>query len=263
MKIVRYRDAASGGARYGVLEDETVHAARGDPFGGGLTKGDVVGRLEGLTLLPPVQPGKIVCVGLNYRAHVTENDATRQVPDEPVLFMKPPSALIGPGESIRIANPNNRTDYEAELVIVIGKEARNVAEADVPGVVFGYTAGNDVSDRVLQAKDGQWVRAKGFDTYCPLGPCVVTADELDVADVPVVSRLNGETRQNQRTSSMIFSPTFLVSFVSRVMTLQPGDVILTGTPENVGPMQPGDTIEVEVGGVGVLRNPVEGPLGSE
>jgi len=263
MKIVRYRDAASGEVRYGVLEDETVHTASGDPFDGGLTKGDVIGRMEALTLLPPVQPGKIVCVGLNYRAHITENDATRQVPDEPVLFMKPPSALIGPDEPIRIANPNNRTDYEAELVIVIGKEARNVAEADVPDVVFGYTAGNDVSDRVLQQKDGQWVRAKGFDTYCPLGPCVVTADELDVSDVPVISRLNGETRQDQRTSSMIFSPTVLVAFISRVMTLHPGDVILTGTPENVGPMQPGDTIEIEVGGIGVLRNPVEGPLGGE
>ncbi len=261
MKIVRYRDAASGQARYGLLEDQTVFAATGDPLAGGLTRGDAVGRMEGLTLLPPVEPGKVMCVGLNYVAHVTENDATRTVPDEPVLFMKPPSALIGAEQPIVIANPNNRTDFEAELVIVIGRETRNVTEADALNVVLGYTAGNDVSDRVLQKKDGQWVRAKGFDTYCPLGPCLVTADELDVSDVPVQSRLNGDARQSQRTSSMIFSPRFLVSFISRVMTLNPGDVILTGTPEGVGPMQPGDTIEVEVGGVGVLRNPVQGPSG--
>ncbi len=168
--------------------------------------------------------------------------------------MKPPSALIGPGEPIRIANPDHRTDYEAELAIVIGARARNVAEADAAKYVLGYTCGNDVSDRVLQKKDGQWVRAKGYDTYCPLGPCIVTG--LDIADVPVRSRLNGEPRQSQTTASMIFPPHFLIAFISRVMTLDPGDVILTGTPEGVGPMRPGDTIEVEVGGIGVLRNPV-------
>ncbi len=255
MKIVRYQDAATGDGRYGLVEDQTVYAADGDPFAsGGLTPRGEAGPLDGLTLLPPVQPGKIVCVGLNYVAHVTENDATRQVPDEPVLFMKPPSALIGPGEPIRIANPDHRTDYEAELAIVIGARARNVAEADAAQYVLGYTCGNDVSDRVLQKKDGQWVRAKGYDTYCPLGPCIVTG--LDIADVPVRSRLNGEPRQSQTTASMIFPPHFLIAFISRVMTLDPGDVILTGTPEGVGPMRPGDTIEVEVGGIGVLRNPV-------
>jgi 2-keto-4-pentenoate hydratase/2-oxohepta-3-ene-1,7-dioic acid hydratase in catechol pathway len=254
MKILRYRDEASGDGRYGTVEDQTVYAASGDPFRGGLTRGEAVGRLGELRLLPPVQPGKIVCVGLNYVAHVTENDPTRVVPEEPVLFMKPPSALVGDGEPIVIANPEHRTDYEAELVVVIGKTARNVAEADAAGYIFGYTGGNDVSDRVLQRKDGQWVRAKGFDTYCPLGPCVVT--DLDVSDARVESSLNGEVKQSQTTASMIFSPHFLVSFVSRVMTLEPGDVIMTGTPEGVGPMQPGDTIEVEIGGVGVLRNPV-------
>ena len=253
MKIVRYRDDA-GQAKFGILDGETVHAATGDLFGSGLTKGEAVGALDSLTLLTPLAPGKIVCVGLNYAAHVTENDPTRKTPDEPVLFMKPTSALIAHGETIEIANLENNTDYEAELVVVIGKVARDVSEADAPGYIFGFTAGNDVSDRVLQKKDGQWVRAKGFDTYCPLGPCIVT--DLDVSNAKVESRLNGEIRQSQTTSNMIFNPHFLVSYISKVMTLQPGDVIMTGTPEGVGPMKPGDTIEVEVGGVGTLRNPV-------
>ncbi|MDP9469818.1 MAG: fumarylacetoacetate hydrolase family protein [Chloroflexota bacterium] len=253
MKIVRYRDAASNEARYGILEDQTVYAADGDVFSG-QTKRDAVGSLDEVTLLAPIQPGKIVCVGLNYAAHVTENDPTRTVPDEPVLFMKPQSALIAHGEPIVIANPENRTDHEAELVIVMGREARHVSEADAASYVLGYTAGNDVSDRVQQQKDGQWVRAKGYDTYCPLGPCIVT--DLDVSDIRVESRLNGEEKQSQTTASMIFNPHFLISYISRVMTLHPGDVIMTGTPEGVGPMQPGDTIEVEVGGVGVLSNPV-------
>jgi 2-keto-4-pentenoate hydratase/2-oxohepta-3-ene-1,7-dioic acid hydratase in catechol pathway len=254
MKIVRFRDGTSGQARYGLVDGETVYAASGDPFAGGLTRGEVVGPLAEVDLRTPVQPGKIVCVGLNYAAHVTENDPTRQVPDEPVLFMKPPSALVPAGAPISIANPDHRTDYEAELVVVIGKQASRVAEAAAKQYVLGYTCGNDVSDRDLQKKDGQWVRAKGFDTYCPLGPWIET--DLDVRDVKVESRLNGEVRQSQRTSSMIFGPDFLVSYISNVMTLEPGDVIMTGTPEGVGAMKPGDMIEVEVGGVGVLRNPV-------
>lgn len=256
MKIVRYRDGNAGEVRYGLLDGETVFAASGDPFAGGLTNGERVGDLSNVTLLPPVQPGKIVCVGLNYAAHVTETDASREVPDEPVLFMKPTSALIGAGEPIVIANSDHRTDHEAELAIVIGQTARNVSEADAPSVVLGYTAGNDVSDRDLQKKDGQWVRAKGYDTYCPLGPCIET--ELNVADALVESRLNGEVKQSQTTASMIFPPMRLVSFISGVMTLNPGDIIMTGTPEGVGPIKAGDTIEIEIGGVGVLSNPVVG-----
>jgi 2-keto-4-pentenoate hydratase/2-oxohepta-3-ene-1,7-dioic acid hydratase in catechol pathway len=253
MRIVRYQDAATGDARQGIVEGDTVYDASGVLFGD-LSRGDAVGSLADVSLLAPVQPGKIVCVGLNYAAHVTENDPTRQVPDEPVLFMKPPSALIGPGDAIEIANPGNRTDYEAELAVVIGTRARDVAEEEALDYVFGYTAGNDVSDRVLQRKDGQWVRAKGFDTYCPLGPWIET--ELDISAVKVESRLNGEIKQSQTTASMIFPVPFLISYISRVMTLEPGDVIMTGTPEGVGPMQPGDTIEIEIGGVGILKNPV-------
>ncbi|CAA9556330.1 MAG: Fumarylacetoacetate hydrolase family protein [uncultured Thermomicrobiales bacterium] len=256
MKFVRYQDGA-GQARYGVLDGETVHAADGDPFAGGLTAGSAVGALGELTLLPPVQPGKIVCVGLNYAAHVTETDATRAVPEEPVLFMKPPSALVGHGAPIAIANPDNRTDHEAELAVVIGRRARGVAAASAADYILGYTAGNDVSDRPLQQKDGQWVRAKGFDTYCPLGPCVATDLDPTAGDgLAVVSRLNGETKQSSTTRDMIFDVPALIAYISGIMTLEPGDVIMTGTPEGVGPMRPGDTIEVEVGGVGVLRNPV-------
>jgi 2-keto-4-pentenoate hydratase/2-oxohepta-3-ene-1,7-dioic acid hydratase in catechol pathway len=254
MKFVRYQDR-TGAAQYGVLEGDTVRSASGDPFSG-LRAEDPVGEVGDLTLLPPVVPGKIVCIGLNYAAHVTENDASREVPDEPVMFMKPGSSLVGNGAEIKIANPQNATDYEAELAIVIGREARNVEEARASDYVLGITAANDVSDRVLQKKDGQWVRAKGYDTYCPLGPCVQTEFDLTSRDIKVESRLNGEVRQSQKTSSMIFSPRFLIAFISRVMTLNPGDVILTGTPEGVGPMKAGDTIEVEVGGVGTLRNPV-------
>jgi 2-keto-4-pentenoate hydratase/2-oxohepta-3-ene-1,7-dioic acid hydratase in catechol pathway len=253
MKIVRYRDASTREARYGIVEGDTVHAATGDPFAG-LTRGDAVGPVTAVSLLAPVVPGKIVCVGLNYAAHVTENDPTREVPEEPVLFMKPPSAVIGPGAAVEIAHPGNRTDYEAELAVVIGKRGRDVEERDALDYVLGFCAGNDVSDRVLQRKDGQWVRAKGFDTYCPLGPWIET--DADVSAAKVESRLNGRVKQSQTTASMIFPVPFLIAYISRVMTLEPGDVIMTGTPEGVGPMQPGDTIEIEIGGVGVLSNPV-------
>jgi 2-keto-4-pentenoate hydratase/2-oxohepta-3-ene-1,7-dioic acid hydratase in catechol pathway len=254
MRIIRYRDI-DGLDRHGIVEGDAAYQADGELFSGhGLLRGEELGPAAALTLLPPVLPGKIVCVGLNYAAHVTENDPNRVVPDEPVLFMKPPTALVASGQAIEIAHPDHRTDHEAELAIVIGRPGRDIAEADAPDFILGFTCGNDVSDRVLQKKDGQWVRAKGFDTYCPLGPWIET--DLDPSDLSVVSRLNGETRQSQRTSAMIFKPHFLVAFISRVMTLEPGDVIMTGTPEGVGPMQPGDAIEVEIEGIGVLSNRV-------
>ncbi len=253
MKIVRYQDESTQQPAYAIVEGTKVFAADGDLFGG-LSKGDDLGALDSLKILAPLDPGKVVCIGMNYLKHVTEIDPTRAVPTEPVIFMKPNSAIIGPGDTIEIANPQNNTDYEAELVVVIGKTAKNVSEDDAPDYILGYTAGNDVSDRVLQAKDGQWIRAKGFDTYLPLGPSIVT--ELDPADTKVVSRLNGESRQTDNTDGLIFGVKFLVSFLSGVMTLNPGDIIMTGTPFGVGPMKAGDTIEVEVGDIGVLSNPV-------
>lgn len=251
MRIARYWDVERAEARYAFIEDEMLIAAIGDPVRG-FVRGSAVGPLASARLLPPVAPGKIVCVGLNYRAHVTENDPTRTIPDEPVLFMKPPSAVIGPGDAIEIAYPDHRTDYEAELAVVLGRRARRVPERDALDYVFGYTAANDVTDRDLQKKDGQWVRAKGFDTYCPLGPWIET--HIDLGSATVESRLNGQVKQSQTTAAMIFRVSYLVSFVSHVMTLEPGDVLLTGTPEGVGPMRAGDVIDVEIGGIGVLRN---------
>jgi len=251
MNIVRY-SSGSGEGQFGILEGSTVYAASGDLFSG-LTKGAEVGSVDSVKLLAPIQPGKIVCIGLNYALHAKESGHT-ELPKEPVVFMKPPSAVIGPGDTIEIANPQNNTDYEAELAVVIGKRARDVEAADALNYVLGYTAANDVSDRKLQRGDGQWIRAKGFDTYCPLGPSIAT--DLDPSDLAIKTRLNGETRQNSSTNDLIFDVPFLVSFLSKVMTLNPGDLILTGTPEGVGPMTPGDTVEVEIAGVGVLTNPV-------
>lgn len=254
MRVIRYRDRTSA-AQYGVVEDGIAYAVAGDPLAkAGAERTAELGPVEHLALLPPVVPGKIVCVGLNYLAHVTERDPNRKVPTEPVLFMKPPSALVGPGQPIEIAYPEHRTDYEAELVIVIGAGGRDIPQETALDHVLGYTCGNDVSDRDLQKQDGQFVRAKSFHTYCPLGPWLET--DLDPTDVSVRSRLNGELRQDQRTSSMLFGPAFLVAFISHVMTLDRGDVIMTGTPENVGPLAAGDVVEVEVGGIGTLRNPV-------
>jgi 2-keto-4-pentenoate hydratase/2-oxohepta-3-ene-1,7-dioic acid hydratase in catechol pathway len=253
VRIARFRDPESGFARRGIVKDDAVFAAAGDQIDN-LDDLQEIGPVDEVDVLAPVSPGKIICVGLNYVAHVTERDATRAIPEEPVLFMKPPTAVIGPGQAIEIAHLDHATDYEAELAVVIGRTARDVSESDALSHVFGFTCGNDVSDRVLQKKDGQWVRAKGFDTYCPLGPWIET--ELDLAGAPVLSRLNGEVRQSATTTDMIFSVPFLVSFISKVMTLNPTDVIMTGTPFGVAPLRPGDEIEVEVGGIGTLRNSV-------
>jgi 2-keto-4-pentenoate hydratase/2-oxohepta-3-ene-1,7-dioic acid hydratase in catechol pathway len=253
VRIVRYVKANDSNPRYGIVENEHVLAATGD-IDTGLTPGEIDIPLSEARLLAPVEPTKIVCVGLNYLAHVTENDPTRSVPDEPVIFMKPLSALIGPGDEIRIVNLEHRTDYEAELAVVIGRLADNVSEAGALNYVRGYTCANDVSDRVLQKKDGQWIRAKGFRTYCPVGPWIET--DLDLGEAVVQSRLNGELRQQQAVSTLIFNIPFLISYISRIMTLNPGDLLLTGTPEGVGSMTPGDVIEVEVTGIGTLSNPV-------
>ena len=248
MKIARY--LANGSPRYGIVEHGTVYQADGDLFEG-LSKGAEVGSIDSLTLLPPVEPSKIVAIGLNYALHVTENDPNRTVPTEPVIFMKPQSALLGHGGVIELPVAN-RIDHEAELCIVIGKTASRVSEAAALDYVLGFTCGNDVSHRDFQRKDGQWVRAKGFDTFAPLGPVIET--DVDVSNLAIQARLNGEVKQSSNTNNMIFKPAFLVSFVSEVMTLLPGDVIMTGTPEGVSPMQAGDTIEVEIEGIGTLRN---------
>jgi 2-keto-4-pentenoate hydratase/2-oxohepta-3-ene-1,7-dioic acid hydratase in catechol pathway len=252
MKIVRY--STGGDAAHGILEGSTVYAASGDLFSG-LTKGEAVGSVDEVTLLPPVQPGKVVAIGLNYLKHVTENNPNQKVPTEPVVFMKPTSSIIGPGQPIELAYPENNIDYEAELVVVMGKTAKRVKKEEALDYVLGYTCGNDVSDRVQQYAGQQWIRGKGYHTYLPLGPCIET--ELDPGNVTVESRLNGEVRQSDNTSGLIFDVPYLIEYITDVMTLDPGDIIMTGTPHGVGPMKDGDTIEIEVGGVGVLSNPVQ------
>ncbi len=206
-------------------------------------------------LLPPVTPSKIVCVGRNYRAHVREMGD--EMPAEPLIFFKPPSSLLRPGGAVRLPAISERVDYEGELAIVIGRRTRNLgAEDDWRSIVRGFTPANDISARDLQKKDDQWTRAKGFDTFCPVGPLV--SDELDLdSGLTLETRLNGELRQHSSTLDFIFPVPVLLRFITAVMTLEPGDLVLTGTPSGVGPLSPGDRVEVSIRGLGVLENTVE------
>lgn len=205
-------------------------------------------------LLPPVRPSKIICVGRNYRAHAAE--LGNEVPQEPLIFFKPPSSLLASGETIRRPKLSQRTDYEGELAVVIGQHCyKPSADEDVRSYILGYTALNDFTARDLQKKDGQWTRAKGFDTFCPVGPLVST--ELDPwAGVGLETRVNGEVRQHGNTNDFIFPLDVIIRYIADVMTLVPGDVIATGTPEGVGPVVAGDTVEISIEGVGVLKNPI-------
>lgn len=201
-----------------------------------------------------VQPSKIVCVGRNYAAHARE--LGNEIPSNPMLFFKPPSALLGTGEEILLPAVSHQVEYEAEIGVVIGRQARRVTAAEAMQFVRGFTCGNDVTCRDLQKPDGQWGRAKGFDTFCPVGP--VVAKGLDWRTLEVIGRVNGVERQRAPASAMIFSIPVLIEYISGIMTLEPGDLILTGTPEGVGPLAPGDVVEVEIPGVGILSNPVRG-----
>ena len=210
--------------------------------------------LSAAQLLPPVTPSKIVCVGRNYREHARE--LGNEVPAEPMLFFKPPSSLLAPGGAVLLPTICERVDYEGELVLVIGQRVRNLkAEGNWRAAIRGCTIANDISSRDLQKKDGQWARAKGFDTFCPVGP--VVSDELDLeAGVTLETRVNGEVRQHASTSDLIFAIPVLLQAISRAFTLEPGDIVLTGTPSGVGPLKPGDCVEVSVAGVGTLSNAV-------
>ncbi|PKN07420.1 MAG: hypothetical protein CVU73_11665 [Deltaproteobacteria bacterium HGW-Deltaproteobacteria-8] len=211
--------------------------------------------LAELELLPLVRPSKIVCVGLNYLDHAHELGLA--VPEEPILFLKPPSSVIGAGDTIVLPASCEQVDYEAELALVMGRTARFVAEENAAQHIFGYTCANDVTARDLQRKDGQWTRAKGFDTFCPVGPWIET-DPGDLHDLALRTTVGGQVRQEGNTGSMIFPPHLLVSYISNIMTLLPGDVILTGTPAGIGPLKPGDEVSVEIDRVGFLLNPVIG-----
>ena len=249
MKIVRL--AWKDKARYGLVEGDDVYGLDGDPFAA-FERGERLAPLSGLRLLAPCAPTKIVAVGRNYAEHAAEMGG--DVPSEPLIFFKPPSAVIGPGEDIEYPALSKHVDYEAELAAVIGRRARNVSAKEALDYVLGYTCANDVTARDLQRQDSQWTRAKGFDTFCPLGPWIVTG--LDPNDLAVESRVNGQVRQRSRTSHMHFPVAELINYITQVMTLEPGDVIMTGTPAGVGPLQPGDRVEIEVQGIGVLENSV-------
>jgi len=207
---------------------------------------------DGATLLAPVIPSKIVCVGRNYADHAKE--LGNEAPAEPILFLKPPSALLAPFGTIVRPPQSQRVDFEGELAVVIGREAKNVRQGAWRDFVRGFACANDVTARDLQKKDLQFTRGKSFDTFCPIGPCI--DDEVDPADLRVTTRVNGEVRQDGRTSQMIFPVPFLLAFITSIMTLMPGDVILTGTPAGVGPLNAGETVEVAIEGIGVLRNVV-------
>lgn len=251
MKIVRV-DSAVDDIAYGAVEPEGIRLHRGSPFVAWEPTETVIGWQEA-RLLAPVIPTKIVCVGKNYAGHAAEMGS--DVPDRPILFLKPPTAVIGPLQRIKVPPDSEEVHHEAELAIVMGRVTRDVAIEDVGPHIMGYTAANDVTARDLQRLDGQWTRAKGFDTFCPLGPVIDT--ELDPQEsLSIECRVNDEVRQSATTADMVFGVGELVSYISRVMTLLPGDVILTGTPEGVGPIDVGDRVEVEIEGIGLLLNPV-------
>jgi 2-keto-4-pentenoate hydratase/2-oxohepta-3-ene-1,7-dioic acid hydratase in catechol pathway len=207
---------------------------------------------EQIRVLAPVLPSKIVAIGLNYRAHAEETG--RGLPEEPMIFLKPTTSVIGPGETIVMPPQSSRVDHEAELAVVVGKATRNVREAEALEYVLGYTCANDVTARDLQTKDVQFTRAKGFDTFCPLGPHIVT--DVDAGKLELECRVRGEVRQHANTSDLVFGVAKLIEFVSSVMTLLPGDVILTGTPDGISPLADGDNVEVEIENIGILSNPV-------
>lgn len=246
-KYVRY--AYRGRVSYGMLEGETVRGLEGDIFAGsGETTGELA--LSEVRLLAPCAPSKVIAVGLNYRSHLKG----RPEPEYPGLFAVLPSAVIGPEDEIVMPPDARDVHYEGELVVVIGKQARKIHTDQAADYVFGITAGNDVSERNWQRSDLQWVRAKASDSFAPVGPAI--ASGLDYSDLLVETRLNGELRQSERTSDLIFDVETIVAYISRYVTLLPGDLVFTGTPGTTEAMKAGDVVEVEVEGVGVLRNTV-------
>ncbi|HEX2709511.1 MAG TPA: fumarylacetoacetate hydrolase family protein [Candidatus Deferrimicrobium sp.] len=254
MRIARYE--YEGRARYGLIDPERgkVREIAGEPFDR-VEETGVVRRFEEVRLLAPVVPGKIVAVGLNYKDHARE--VGMKIPEEPLLFLKAPSALNGPEGEIVYPPQSRRVDYEAELAVVIGRVAKNVKEKDAAAHILGYTCINDVTARDLQVKDVQFARAKGFDTFAPLGPWIVT--DFDPTEASVRCLVNGEVRQDGNTREMGASVYRLVEYISSVMTLFPGDVIATGTPPGIGSLRVGDVVTVEVGGIGALTNRVVAP----
>lgn len=253
MKLCRISHESLDAARYAVLSGLSVFPLPADYNFGKISDTERVLALDEVKLLAPVAPSKIVCVGRNYREHAAE--LGNKMPDEPLLFLKAPSAVVGLDEQIEIPSASQQVEHEGELGVVIGRTARNIPQHEDPlSYVFGYTCVNDVTARDLQRKDVQFTRGKSFDTFCPVGPWIET--EIDPNSVAVDTRLNGEVKQKGNTADMAFPVAFLIRYISEIMTLCPGDLIATGTPAGVSRMKHGDTVEVEVAGIGVLRNQV-------
>jgi 2-keto-4-pentenoate hydratase/2-oxohepta-3-ene-1,7-dioic acid hydratase in catechol pathway len=258
MRIIRFSAPEKLGVGtdplFGVLNDQdAILVLRGDPIYSGIVPVEKSLNLSDVKLLAPVIPrSKVVCIGKNYADHAVEMDS--EVPSEPIIFIKPNTSVIGPNETIIWPRMSERIDYEAELAIVIGRICKEVPASKAKDVIYGYTLANDVTARDLQKKDGQWSRAKGFDTFCPLGPWIET--EFIPGDQNITATLNGEVKQSSMLSEMIFKVPQIVEFVTNVMTLLPGDVILTGTPAGIGPMPPGASITVAIDGLGALTNKV-------
>ena len=260
MRFCRFVPKSAGAASrvlpsYGLIEGDIIHAISGLPWEEWSRESGTL-PLREARLLAPVEPSKIVAVGRNYAAHAAEMG--NEVPKEPLIFLKPPSSIVGPDEPIVLTRYSKHVEHECELAVVIGKRCSQLGDSDDPlSYVLGYTCLNDVSARDLQKSDVQFARAKGFDSFCPVGPHIET--QLDPRDVLVETRVNGLVRQSARTSLMIYPVAYLIRWISRMMTLLPGDVIATGTPAGVGPIAPGDSVDVSVSGIGVLHNPVHTP----
>ncbi|HSB89821.1 MAG TPA: fumarylacetoacetate hydrolase family protein [Anaerolineales bacterium] len=251
MRIVRFRPRARAPLTWGWVDDDRVGMIDGSPFQE-FRREKASLSLSSVELGPPVQPGKIICIGRNYPAHAAEHGA--EVPALPLIFLKPPSAVIGPGEAIVTPPQSSQVEHEAELAVVIGQAGRWIHAEEAEKHILGYTVANDVTARDLQMSDGQWSRAKGFDTFCPLGPWIDT--DVNSADLLITCTVNGQMRQMGSTRDMVFPVRHLVTYISSVMTLDPGDLILTGTPAGVGPLAPGDEVTVDIEGLGRLTNPV-------
>lgn len=253
MKLCRGQHPSLENPRFGLIDGDTFYPLSNGEFFEGLNAPERGSSLpmDEVKLLAPVTPSKIICVGRNYRDHAAE--LGNKMPEEPLLFLKAPSAVIGSGDTIELPSQSQQVEHEGELGIVIGRTARRLSQEEDPlNFVLGYTCVNDVTARDLQRKDVQFTRGKSFDTFCPVGPIIVT--DLDPLDLEVTTRVNGEIRQQARTSAMAFPVPFLIRYIAEVMTLNPGDLIATGTPAGVSQLRTGDTVEVEVEGVGVLRN---------
>ena len=251
MKIVRYQSDGNE-SKYGWMLDDKVGEIEGDVFGE-YRRREAKAPVAELKLLAPCEPSKILCVGRNYVEHARElgND----VPKVPLIFLKPPSSIISSGEHIILPPQSTQVEHEAELVVVIGRRAKNVTAETAREYIFGYTIGNDVTERDLQKTDDQWTRAKGFDTFCSFGPWIDT--EFDASDAVVTCRVNGQMRQMASTRDMVFNVVTMIAYISSVMTLEPGDVLFTGTPAGVGQLKNGDVVDVEIEGLGKLSNPVK------